>query len=136
MLQILLACTLTPALDEISAHHDPISEFVQYRIDVEQDHWHFERDGRMLEYASLDVHSPIVTGAQIPGSLPEFVIVGSAMPDCREAREWWAASPAERRMASARFARYRESRAAARFKQLEQTRHDLLRFTGKHRMRC
>lgn len=136
MLQILLVCTLTGPLDEVSVYHDPISEIAEYRIDAEQDHWHFERDGRMIEYASLDFSSPVITGAPVPNDyLRELVIMGSSMPVKFESADWWTLSPAGRRVASAQFARYRESGAAARFKQLEQTR-PALTFAGKHRMRC
>jgi hypothetical protein len=138
MLQILLVCTITSPLDEVSAYHDPVSELIPYRVEVELDHWHFERDGRMIEYASLDLSSPIITGARVPEDyLRELVIIGSAIPIVAgENRDWWTASPAGKRVASAQYARYRESRAAARFKQRERTRPDPLRFAGKRRMRC
>src|SRR5882724_9512323 len=81
-----IPCTLT-ALAEIYATHRPQSRFAEYRIEVaEPEHTHAEQDTGMLAYAFFDVHSPTITGGEIPSRQSQELLAAVN----EGIAQWWA----------------------------------------------
>jgi hypothetical protein len=102
MLPFVLACTLA-APAEISAAEAPLRQIAELRIEyAEPEHSHSEQETGMMEYAFIDVTSPVVTGGLIQSQPPPVILEVAN----RAMKEWWEGTRFGRRFVLADVLRH------------------------------